>query len=104
MTEPIITNEFPKQPREKIWVPIHFSEQLESLGEGARTSNPVEIDTIHADLTVEFPTYDSVSMIWRALVGGGLTGRKYTLTVWMNTVSGARHEHEVTIKVKEQTK
>lgn len=104
MTEPIITDVFPKQPREKIWVPIHFSELLESMGDTARLVDPIELDAVHADLIIEVQSFNAGTSVFRMLVAGGVSGRKYTLTVWINTVSGARKEHEVTIKVKEQTK
>ena len=104
MTEPIITDVFPKQPREKIWVPIHFAELLESLGETVRLVDPIELDPVPTGITIETQSFNAGTSVFRMLVAGGVTGRRYTLTVWINTVSGARHEHEVTIKVKEQTK
>jgi hypothetical protein len=104
MTEPIVTDVFPKQPRERIWVPIHFSELLESLGEEARALDPIELDPVPTGITIESQSFNVGTSVFRMLVAGGVTGRKYVLTVWINTVSGARHEHEVTIKVKEQTK
>jgi hypothetical protein len=102
MTEPIITDVFPKQPRERIWVPIHFAELLESLGDTARLVDPIELDTVPAGIVIESQSFNAGTSIFRMLVSGGVTGRNYVLTVWINTASGARHEHEVTIKVKEQ--
>jgi len=104
MTEPIVTNVVPKQPRERIGVPIHFADVLESLGDTARLVDPIELDPVPTGITVQSQSFNVGTSVFRMLVADGVTGRNYVLTVWINTASGGRYEHEVTIKVKEQTK
>ena len=101
--EPVITNQFPKQPREKIWVPVSFAELLSALGDTARAVDPIELDTVPVGITVDQQVFDPVASTFRLLISGGTDGQSYLLTMWINTTSGERREHEITIKVKEKS-
>lgn len=100
--EPIITDTFPKQPRETIWVPISFAEMLAAKGDTARAVNPMELDTVPDGITVVDQVFDPVTSKFQLLVSGGADGRTYELTMWINTTSGQRLEHEIEVKVKER--
>ena len=104
MSNPIITNEFPKQPREVKWCAISFADLLAVLGDTARAVDPIELDTVPDGITVLDQVFDPASSIFRLRISGGEHGRSYLLTMWINTTGGERREHEITIKVKEQTK
>lgn len=105
--DPIITNEFPKQPREKCWFPISFAERLAALNDEPRALDPIEFDPMPSTagaVVLESIAFDPSTKMIRILVSGGLHNKKYPLTMWLHTVSGQRLEHQVTIKVKEKTK
>lgn len=102
MTEPIITNTFPKQPRETKWIAVSFAELLSAEGDTARAVDPIELDTVPDDITVVDQVFDPVTSKLQLLVSGGVDGRTYTQTMWINTTSGQRLEHEIEIKVKER--
>ena len=100
--EPIATNQFPKQPRETIWVPVSFAELLAALGDTPRAVDPIELDTVPDGITVDQQVFDPVASVFRLLISGGTNGQSYLLTMWINTTSGERREHEITVKVKEK--
>lgn len=100
--EPIITDTFPKQPRETKWIAVSFAELLNAVGDTARAVNPIELDTVPDGITVEDQVFDPVTGKLQLLVSGGTNGRTYTLTMWINTTSGQRLEHEIEVKVKER--
>lgn len=100
--EPIITNTFPKQPRETKWFPVSFAELLAAEGDTARAVDPIELDTVPDGITVVNQVFDPVTGKFQLLVSGGVDGRTYTLTMWINTTSGQRLEHEIEVKVKER--
>lgn len=100
--EPIITNEFPKQPRESRWCPVSFAEQLAAFNDTPRAVDPIELDPVPDGITVLEQVFDTATNRYHVLVAGGVSGRKYKLTMWINTTSGQRLEHDITIKVKEQ--
>ena len=102
MTDPVITDVFPKQPRETIWVPVSFADLLAALGDTPRAVDPIELDTVPTGITVVDQVFDPVASIFRLLISGGTNGQTYLLTMWINTTSGERREHEITIKVKER--
>jgi hypothetical protein len=103
VSDPVITNQFPKQPRETIWVPVSFSDLLSELGDTARAFDPIELDTVPTGITVDSQVFDPATSVFRVLVSGGTDGQSYLLTMWINTTSGERREHEITIKVKEKS-
>lgn len=100
--EPIITDTFPKQPRETIWAPVSFADLLSALGDTPRAMDPIELDAVPDGITVDQQVFDPVSSVFRLLVSGGTDGQSYLLTMWINTTGGERREHEITIKVKEK--
>ena len=102
MTEPTITDVFPKQPREKIWVPVSFADLLAAIGDTPRAVNPIELDTVPDGITVDQQVFDPVASVFRLLISGGTHGKSYLLTMWINTTTGERREHEITVKVKER--
>ena len=102
MNEPIITDTFPKQPRETKWIAVSFAELLAAEGEPARAVDPIELDTVPEGITVVDQVFDPVTSKFQLLVSGGTNGRTYTLTMWINTSSGQRLEHEIEVKVKER--
>ena len=102
MTEPIITNVFPKQPREKKWLQVSFAELLAAEGDTARAVDPIELDTVPAGIVVEQQAFDAVTGRFQILVSGGLDGVTYTQTMWIHTTAGQRLEHEIEIKVRER--
>lgn len=102
MNEPIITNTFPKQPRETKWFPVTFAELLAAEGDTARAVDPIELDTVPDGITVVDQVFEPVTSKFQLLVSGGVDGRTYTLTMWINTTSGQRLEHEIEVKVKER--
>lgn len=102
MNEPIITDTFPKQPRETIWLPVSFAEMLASRGDTARAVDPIELDTMPDGITVVDQVFDPVTSKLQLLVGGGVDGRTYKLSMWINTTSGQHIEHEIKVKVKER--
>lgn len=100
--EPIITDTFPKQPRETKWIAVSFAELLAAEGDTARAVDPIELDTVPDGITVVDQVFDPVTGKLQLLVSGGTDGRTYTLTMWINTTSGQRLEHEIEVKVKER--
>jgi hypothetical protein len=104
MTETVITNTFPKEPRETVWVTVSFAEQLAANGDQARAVNPIEMDTVPPGITLGAQVFTPETGRLNLLVIGGVDGQRYPLTMWMNTTSGQRLEHQITIKVKELLK
>jgi hypothetical protein len=104
MTTPTITNSFPKEPRETVWVPVSFAEQLAAHSDTARSVNPIEMDAIPPGITLDTQVFTPSTGRLNLLVSGGVDGQRYLLTMWMNTTSGQRLEHQITIKVKELLK
>lgn len=102
MTEPIITNEFPKQPREVKWLPVSFAELLQAYADTPRALDPIELDPPPAGITIEDHVFDPITGRLNILVSGGADNTKYKLTMWINTTSGQRLEHEIEVKVKEK--
>lgn len=102
MNEPIITDTFPKQPRETKWIAVSFAELLAAEGDTPRAVAPIELDTVPDGIAVEDQVFDPVTGKLQLLVSGGTDGRTYTLTMWINTTSGQRLEHEIEVKVKER--
>lgn len=100
--EPIITDTFPKQPRETKWIAVSFAELLAAEGDTARAVDPIELDTVPDGITVVDQVFGPVTSKFQLLVSGGVDGRTYTLTMWINTTSGQRIEHEIEVKVKER--
>ena len=100
--DPIITNVFPKQPRETRWYPINFGDRLTANNDTARAIAPIEFDTIPAGVTLDDSEFDPQTNMLRILVSGGTDGQRYQLTMWLYTTSGQKLEHQVSIKVKEE--
>ena len=99
--EPIITNEFPKQPREIKWLAVSFAEILAAYSDAARAVDPIELAPAPSGIVIDDHEFDPVSGLLQILVSGGTDGIKYVLTMWMHTESGQKLEHEITVKVKE---
>jgi len=105
--EPIITNAFPKQPREVRWFSISFAELLAAYEDTPRAMNPIEFDTLPTGVgavTLEEQVFNPTTGVLKILVGGGVDATSYLLTMWIHTTNSQRLEHQVTIKVREVTK
>lgn len=102
---PIITNVFPKQPREVRWFTISFTEVLVAYQDTPRAVAPIEFEplpTAPGSVTLEDQDFDSATGRLDILVGGGTDANNYLLTLWLHTTNGQRIEHQVTVKVREK--
>lgn len=104
MSEPIITNTFPKQPREVRWCQVRFDEALQAHGDTARVVDPIEVEPLAAGpgaLVLEQQVFDPATNRLNLLVSGGVDGERYTITMWIYTTSGQKLEHQISVRVKE---
>lgn len=102
MSEPIITNEFPKKPRETRWVTISFKDRLDAEGDTPAAMTPIELDAIPTGITVAAQSFNPTTCILQLLVSGGQDKSDYPLTMWINTTRGQRLQHDIVIKVRER--
>jgi hypothetical protein len=101
---PVITNRFPKQPREIRWFTITFADLLLAYADTPRAIAPIEFDTIPAGIAIDEQLFTPATGLLDLLISGGTDLTDYLLTVWLHTVSGQRIEHQVTVRVKELLK
>jgi len=103
----LITNVFPKQPREVRWFSISYADLLAAYADTPRVNTPVEFVEWPAEagavILVE-QVFNPVTGLLSILVGEGLTGTTYLVTTLLHTISGQRLEHQVRIKVKDETR
>jgi hypothetical protein len=105
--EPIVTNVFPKQPREVRWFSISFADLLAAYNDTPRVNAPIEFVEWPAEtgaIVLVEQVFNPATGLLNILVGEGLTGTTYLVTMLLHTVSGQRLEHQVRVKVKEETK
>ena len=96
----IITNTFPKQPREVKWYAISFADLLAAMSDTPRATDPIEFDAIPDGITLEDQEF--VDGVLNVLIAGGTDKTRYKLTVFLHTTSGQKIEHQVTVSVKEK--
>jgi hypothetical protein len=96
----IITNTFPKQPREVKWYAISFAELLAAMSDTPRATDPIEFDTIPDGITLEAQEF--VDGVLNVLIAAGTDKTRYKLTVFLYTARGQKIEHQVTVYVKER--
>lgn len=91
---------FKKAPGEVLDYDVDFSSALLETGDIARTVDPVEFESADG-----LPVLDAVwvaetgrAKVW---VSGGVDGRPYLLSVWLNTAGGRRLEVDFQIIVRE---
>lgn len=91
---------FEKQPGEtKAW-PVSFAKYLARTGDEAIPSNPVEhqADSGISIVAVVWVAEGNYLKFW---VSGGVSGKAYKVTFWLNTLGGERLEADVRVKVKD---
>lgn len=103
MSEPIITNIFPKKPRETRWFPISFKAQLEANGDTPRESSPIELGAVPAGISIVSQVFTPGTAVFQMLISGGTDKKDYPLTMWIHTTRGQRLQHDIVISVREKT-
>lgn len=100
----IITNIFPKQPRETRRYTVSFAEALEANGDTLRASAPFEMGAVPDGITVDSAVFDPVLARLTLTLSGGTHHTSYLLEMWVHTEEGQKLEHQVTAKVVELTR
>lgn len=95
-----ILETFDKQPGETKGWPISFAKYLAKTGDSAVAVNPIE-HQVPAGITLVSAMWVDAGQYIKFFVSGGLTGKTYKLTFWLNTVGGERLEADVKVKVKD---
>lgn len=95
-----ILETFDKQPGETKGWPISFAKYLAHTGDTARADNPVE-SLVQDGITLVAAVWVEDGDYIKFFVSGGVSGKSYKLTFWLNTAGGERLEADVRVKVKD---
>lgn len=95
-----ILETFEKQPGETKGWPISFDKYLTKTQDSAVAGNPIET-LVPAGITLVSAMWVDAGKYIKFFVSGGLTGKTYKLTFWLNTEGGERLEADVKVKVKD---
>lgn len=95
-----VLDTFEKQPGEIRAFDISFARYLARNLTAARAENPIETQ-IQDGITLLAVLWVNEGGFVKLYFEGGVSGKKYKVTVWLNTAGGERLEADIVIKVKD---
>ena len=97
----VVTDVFPKRATETLRYAVSVAEVLAEYGETLDVGNPVQFGAIPAGITLVNEDLDHEEGYLTLTVSGGRDTKTYPITLWFNTYTGLKIEHQVLILVRD---